>query len=367
VHVHRSGGGSAAGDAAAGAWRAEPAISRCSPVLCMLPCVAPCMPCLLASESISLACLGFASPAASCLQPIVCQEADGSIQAHRLTDGEHTSGSAAAGLRSGGAEAASTPPSCPPSTAPCMHWLFPMLIPASCMPACHSPHAAVCPEPTPTNLVQLLAAGIYLHLTGNPDRAIAILSAVFSGVWPTPRRMQRQLALNQSVPSRDCGGSGRGGSSSGAQAGVSSSSSKCTTEGAEAASAASPNNSSNGSPQQAEEEVEEGAHTQLASDLAAALERHCPGISRQTFTRRRCSCASSSVAGRWRRRRRRGPARRPPCQACRRLCAPCCWTASSCWLWTLPGCTRMCGRRSCCCMRFGRWIGSGRRRCFRRG
>ena len=146
---------------------------------------------------------------------------------------------------------------------PCLHACLPAC--PACLPACHAspyPRAAVCPDPTPTNLVQLLAAGIYLHPTGNPEPAIAMLSAVLSGVWPAPRRMRRQLAVDQFVPSLDSGASSNG-----------------ATEGAvathSAASAAGPSSSS---PQQAEKE-QESAPTQLAADLAAALERHCPGVS----------------------------------------------------------------------------------------
>ena len=237
----------------------------------------------------------FCIPAASWLQPIVCQEADGSIQAYRPSDGEHTSGRGAEGVRQhtsgrgvlSRVEAASTPR---PSFNGCIHahaHALPHAKPGTCLPACLPlPHAAVCPEPTPTNLVQLLAAGIYLHLTGNPEPAISMLSAVLTGVWPAPRCMQRQLAVSQFVPSLECGGISNGGSSSAVRSGASSSSSKGPTDRAEAAHRAasvassipSSSSSSSSSRQQADAEVEEGAPTQLAADLAAALERHCPGI-----------------------------------------------------------------------------------------
>lgn len=59
----------------------------------------------------------------------------------------------------------------------------------------------MCPQPTPLNVVQLLASGIFLHVTGNAEPAVAMLSAALSGVWPPGREMQRRLVAAQFMPS----------------------------------------------------------------------------------------------------------------------------------------------------------------------
>lgn len=72
------------------------------------------------------------------------------------------------------------------------------------------PAAAVCPQPTPTNVVQLLAAGVFLHVTGNPEAAVAMLSAALSGVWPPSRELQRRLVGGQFVPTAAAAAEGLG-------------------------------------------------------------------------------------------------------------------------------------------------------------
>lgn len=135
----------------------------------------------------------------------------------------------------------------------------------------HRP-SVVCPQPSPTNVVQLLAAGVFLHVTANPEPAIAMLSAALSGVWPPPRPLQRRLVGAQFVPSAEAGEEG---DEAGDAAAWSSS---------KGAAAASGSGSDAGGSKQtdaaAEAEAEAAkAPAALAAEVAAALFEHCPAVS----------------------------------------------------------------------------------------
>lgn len=163
--------------------------------------------------------------------------------------------------------------------------------------------AAVCPEPSPTNVLQLLAAGVFLHVTGaacvagslaalllcgtsgsvlaatpthhppatpaalpaagNSEPAIAMLSAALSGVWPLPRALQRRLVERQFVPTAEPDGDAAAAAAAAGDA---------------AAGTAGPSSVAGTQQEAADEEAQP---TPAAAALAEALRQHCPSISLQ--------------------------------------------------------------------------------------
>ena len=103
---------------------------------------------------------------------------------------------------------------------------------------------------------------------GNPEPAIAMLSAALSGVWPPSRAMQRRLVARQFVPTAE----GEAAQQEGAQQGEAGAGSS---GGGKAGADEGPSSSAAAGQQ---EEAEEGP-TELAVALGAALEQHCPGLS----------------------------------------------------------------------------------------
>ncbi len=133
-------------------------------------------------------------------------------------------------------------------------------------------------------------------LAGNPEPAIAMLSAALSGVWPPSRPMQRRLVARQFVPTAEAGeeqsstnesagevaaateagSAAPAGTAAGEGAGPSSSSS--SQEGGPSSSAAAAEGQAAAAARQEEEQEGEEQANQLAAALGAALEKHCPGL-----------------------------------------------------------------------------------------
>ncbi|EFN56291.1 hypothetical protein CHLNCDRAFT_144678 [Chlorella variabilis] len=139
----------------------------------------------------------------------------------------------------------------------------------------HRP-SVVCPRPTPTNIVQLLVAGVFLHVTGNAEPAIAMLSAALSGVWPPAVETQRRLVARHFIPSVELEPAGQqreGGGSGGAADGVAASAAEAEEAGAAAGGG--------GSQVPAPESSAAGGQppNEFAAALAEALKRHCPEVS----------------------------------------------------------------------------------------
>ncbi|KAL4448641.1 hypothetical protein ABPG75_005860 [Micractinium tetrahymenae] len=158
----------------------------------------------------------------------------------------------------------------------------------------HRP-SVVCPSPTPLNVLQLLASGVFLHVTGNPEPAIAMLSAALSGVWPPSRDMQRRLVARQFVPSaaaedqpvqaaegqRATGGGpdGQAGAAETAEGKAEEQPAPSGSRGSGDSSLAGPSGSGSGASGAGEAAPERAAAAPLAAALDAALAERCPAIS----------------------------------------------------------------------------------------
>ena len=208
----------------------------------------------------------------SCLQPIIRREEDGSYQAHRPSVGELPCSPLA--LQAWQDAPAARFAAAPQHPLPCIRQLGVLTHPHQ-LGCLSSPHA-VCPRPTPTNIVQLLVAGVFLHVTGNAEPAIAMLSAALSGVWPPAVETQRRLVARHFIPSVELEPAGQqreGGGSGGAADGVAASAAEAEEAGAAAGGG--------GSQVPAPESSAAGGQppNEFAAALAEALKRHCPEVS----------------------------------------------------------------------------------------
>lgn len=132
-----------------------------------------------------------------------------------------------------------------------------------------------------------------LFLPGNPEPAIAMLSAALSGVWPPSKAMQRRLVAGQFVPAAEVeeehgkgsgeadaaatGSSAAAGTAAGEGAGPNSSG-RNHDEGPSTSTAAAGDQPAGAAQQGKEEAEEEEEPSQVAAALGAALEQHCPGF-----------------------------------------------------------------------------------------
>ena len=155
--------------------------------------------------------------------------------------------------------------------------------------AVHSPcYCAVCPEPTPNNILQLLAAGVVLHITGNPEAAIAMLSAALSGVWPPSRDLQRRIVARQFVPTWPPADAAAGAGATAAGAEADGSSERISIVGGSGSGSHGNHQSQHAEgpaattdPEASAAVVEAASRTAaLVTALDAALQQHCPGVCR---------------------------------------------------------------------------------------
>lgn len=137
---------------------------------------------------------------------------------------------------------------------------------------------------------------MFLHVTGNPEPAIAMLSAALSGVWPPSRDMQRRLVAHQFVPSAAAAepeqvaggkpetgsGDGPAGAAEATAAEEEQQAAATTTSGSSESNSQAGPSSTGGSGDagpSGEAVPERGAAAPLAASLGASLAEHCPGIS----------------------------------------------------------------------------------------